>query len=325
MHWTEMLLPFAISFAITISMMPIFIGYFKVKQFGQITREEGPKWHEVKSGTPTMGGVVFIIGAILTAIGSAIWKDVLTVKMAMFIFVLLFFATIGFLDDFLKIFKKQNEGLTSKQKFIAQLVGSFAFVVLFYLSKMDPLISIPFIGPVRSWIFFAVFTIIWITGFSNAVNLTDGLDGLVAGTAGIAYTAYGILAYRQNEMEVLLFCIAIVGGLFGFFFFNKKPAKIFMGDVGSLALGAGLAVVSLALHLEWSLLLIGLVFVIETASVMLQVGSFKLRGKRIFKMSPIHHHFEMSGWSEWRVVITFWAVGLIAAIAALVLLFNVRG
>ena len=125
MHWTEMLLPLSISFAITISMMPIFIGYFKVKQFGQITREEGPKWHQVKSGTPTMGGVVFIIAAILTVIGTAIWKDVLTVKLAMLLFVLLFFAAIGFLDDFLKIFKKQNEGLTSKQKFLSQLVGIF--------------------------------------------------------------------------------------------------------------------------------------------------------------------------------------------------------
>jgi len=165
MHWTEMLLPLSISFAITISMMPIFIGYFKVKQFGQITREEGPKWHQVKSGTPTMGGVVFIIAAILTVIGTAIWKDVLTVKLAMLLFVLLFFAAIGFLDDFLKIFKKQNEGLTSKQKFLSQLVGSFVFVALFFLSGSDPLITIPFFGQIHNWLVFAVFTIIWITGF----------------------------------------------------------------------------------------------------------------------------------------------------------------
>lgn len=314
MHWTEMLLPFVISFGLTISVMPIFIGYFRIRQFGQTTREEGPLWHQVKSGTPTMGGVVFIVAAALTLIGTALWKNVLNVTTLMLLFVLLFFALIGFLDDFIKIFKKQNEGLTSRQKFLSQLAGSAIFVLLFYLSGSVPALTIPFLGQVSSWILFAVFTIIWITGFSNAVNLTDGLDGLVAGTASIAFAAYAWIAQQQGQLEILLFCLTIIGGLFGFFFFNKKPAKIFMGDVGSLALGASLAVVSLALQVEWSLLLIGLVFVIETASVILQVASFKLRGKRIFKMSPIHHHFEMSGWSEWRVVLTFWAVGLVAAL-----------
>lgn len=317
MHWTEMLMPFVISFGLTLSIMPIFIGYFRLRQFGQTTREEGPLWHEVKSGTPTMGGVVFIAVAAVTVIGSAIWKNVLNFHIAMLLFVLLFFALIGFMDDFIKIFKKQNEGLTSKQKFLAQLFGSAVFVLLFYFTKSDPLITIPFVGSVHSWLLFGAFTVIWITGFSNAVNLTDGLDGLVAGTAVFAYGAYAYIAYVQNQLEVLLFCLAIIGGLTGFFFFNKKPAKIFMGDVGSLALGASLAVVSLTLHQEWSLLIIGFVFVVETASVILQVGSFKLRGKRIFKMSPIHHHFEMSGWSEWRVVVTFWLVGLAAAAAGL--------
>ncbi|MGP6138875.1 phospho-N-acetylmuramoyl-pentapeptide-transferase [Jeotgalibaca sp. A127] len=317
MQWTEMLLPLAFSFALTISIMPIFIGYLKMRQFGQTTREEGPLWHEVKSGTPTMGGVIFILAAALILIGMALWKDVFNFTTMMLLFVLLFFALIGFWDDFIKVFKKQNEGLTSRQKFMAQLVGSAIFVLLFSLSGADPVITLPFIGDVQNWVLFTIFTMIWITGFSNAVNLTDGLDGLVAGTATIAYSAYAYIAYLQNQLEVLLFCLVIIGGLVGFFFFNKKPAKIFMGDVGSLALGASLAVVALALRQEWSLLLIGLVFVIETASVILQVTSFKLRGKRIFKMSPIHHHFEMSGWSEWRVVITFWLVGLVAAIIGL--------
>ncbi|AZP05090.1 phospho-N-acetylmuramoyl-pentapeptide-transferase [Jeotgalibaca ciconiae] len=319
MHWTEMLIPSAFSFALTISILPIFIGYLRLRQFGQTTREEGPLWHEAKSGTPTMGGAVFIIAAILITIVTAVWQKVFNYTTIMLLVALLFFAAIGFWDDFIKIFKKQNEGLTSKQKFIAQLVGSGIFVILFYLSGKAPLITVPFIGQVENWLFFAAFTIIWITGFSNAVNLTDGLDGLVAGTASIAYAAYAYIAHVQGQTEILLFCLTIIGGLVGFFIFNKKPAKIFMGDVGSLALGAGLAVVSLSLHQEWSLLIIGLIFVIETASVILQVSSFKLRGKRIFKMSPIHHHFEMSGWSEWRVVITFWLVGLIAAIIGLLL------
>lgn len=317
MQGTEMLMPFTFSFALTISIMPIFIGYLKMRQFGQTTREEGPLWHEVKSGTPTMGGVVFILAASLVMVGMAVWKNVFNFTTAMLLFVLLFFAFIGFWDDFIKVFKKQNEGLTSIQKFVAQLVGSAIFVLFFSFSGSNPIITLPFIGEVQNWILFTVFTMIWITGFSNAVNLTDGLDGLVAGTATIAYSAYAYIAYIQNQIEVLLFCLVIVGGLVGFFFFNKKPAKIFMGDVGSLALGASLAVVSLTLHQEWSLLIIGLIFVIETASVILQVTSFKLRGKRIFKMSPIHHHFEMSGWSEWRVVITFWLVGLAAAIVGL--------
>ena len=320
MEWTEMLIPFVFSFALTIRIMPIYIGYLKIRQFGQTTREEGPLWHEAKSGTPTMGGVVFVIAAILIMIATAVWKTVFNYSMIMLIVVLLFFALIGFWDDFISIFKKQNEGLTSKQKFLAQIVGSILFVGLFYLSGAAPTIALPFIGRVESWVLFAVFTIIWITGFSNAVNLTDGLDGLVAGTASVAYAAYAYIAYLQNQVEVLIFCLAVIGGLVGFFVFNKKPAKIFMGDVGSLALGAGLAVVSISLHQEWSLLLIGLIFVIETASVMMQVTSFKLTGKRIFKMSPIHHHFEMSGWSEWRVVTTFWIVGLIAAVLGLLLI-----
>lgn len=319
MQGTEMLLPLAFSFALTVSIMPIFIGYFKMRRYGQTTREEGPLWHEVKSGTPTMGGLVFVVSAALITIGIAAWKEVLNYTTLTLLFTLLFFALIGFLDDFIIIFKKQNEGLKSKQKFIAQLVGSAIFVLLFLLSGVEPFITLPIIGAVDNWVVFALFAIIWITGFSNAVNLTDGLDGLVAGTASIAYGAYAYIAYIQGQTEVLLFCLTIIGGLIGFFVYNKKPAKIFMGDVGSLALGASLAVVALMLRLEWSLLIIGLVFVIETASVILQVASFKLRGKRIFKMSPIHHHFEMSGWSEWRVVITFWLVGLVAAIIGLML------
>lgn len=317
MQWTDILLPLVFSMILTICAMPMFINYFRARQFGQTTREEGPLWHEVKSGTPTMGGVVFVLMAAIVVLGLAIWWGLLNVTTIMLLFVLLFFALIGFVDDFIIIFKKQNEGLTSKQKFIAQLVGSAIFVVMYYLGDFSPVIHLPFLGEVQSWLVFAIFTILWITGFSNAVNLTDGLDGLVAGTATISYGAYAYIAYQQQQQEILLFCLAIIGGLIGFFLFNKKPAKIFMGDVGSLSLGAGLAVVSLALGKEWSLLVIGFIFVVETASVILQVWSFKTRGKRIFKMSPIHHHFEMSGWSEWRVVITFWGVQLLAAIIGL--------
>jgi len=157
----------------------------------------------------------------------------------------------------------------------------------------------------------------WLVGFSNATNLTDGIDGLLATTGFVAYAAYTVIAVWQNQYEVALFTSSIMGALLGFFIFNKKPAKIFMGDVGSLTLGAGLAGVSIILNQEWTLLLIGIIFVFETASVIIQVTSFKLTGKRIFKMSPIHHHFEMIGWGEWKIVIIFSAVSIISASIAL--------
>ena len=158
--------------------------------------------------------------------------------------------------------------------------------------------------------------VFWLVGFSNAVNLTDGLDGLVAGTGAIAFAAFGVIAYVQDQTDLSIFSFAVAGALLGFLIFNKNPAKVFMGDTGSLALGGALGIVSILTHQELLLLLIGLVFVVETASVMLQVGSFKIRKKRIFKMAPIHHHFELSGWSEQRVVVTFWIVGIICALIA---------
>ena len=165
------------------------------------------------------------------------------------------------------------------------------------------------------WIY-ALFIIFWMVGFSNAVNLTDGLDGLVTGLAVISFGAYFVIALFQKQTEVAVFCLTIIGALLGFFPFNHKPAQIFMGDMGSLALGASLAAVSLLLHHEWSLLIISLVYVLETASVILQVASFKTTGKRIFKMTPIHHTFEMIGWSEWKIDLTFWGFQLICAIIA---------
>lgn len=321
MHWTEMLLPWVSSFALTIMAMPIVIGYFRAKQLGQTTRDEGPKWHEVKTGTPTMGGVVFLIAATISTVWVGIWQKNFTVGLSLLLFITLLYGLLGFLDDFIKIFKKRNLGLTSKQKLIGQLVGGLLFFIIYQMSHLSTALMVPFVGSIDLGWFYGVFILFWLVGFSNAVNLTDGLDGLVAGTAGIAYTAYAYIAWQQQQTDVLIFCLTIIGGLVGFFFFNKKPAKIFMGDVGSLALGGGLAAVSILLKQEWSLLLIGLIFVIETASVMIQVTSFKLTGKRVFKMSPIHHHFEMSGWSEWRVVLTFWFISIVSAVLCLWLIF----
>lgn len=317
MQWEEMLLATVSSFAITLILMPFVIGYFRVKQLGQTTREDGPTWHEVKTGTPTMGGVVFIISGIVTMIWSGLWKNVFTISLGLLLFILVLYGILGFLDDYIKLIKKRNLGLTSLQKLIGQVVGGVLFYLVYRMEGLPSELTIPGLGGVHLGWFYGLFVIFWLVGFSNAVNLTDGLDGLATGTSIIAYSTYAIMAFRQEQIDVLIFCLAIIGGLIGFLFFNKKPAKIFMGDVGSLALGGGLAAVSILLHQEWTLLLVGLVFIVETASVILQVGSMKIRKKRIFKMSPIHHHFEMSGWSEWKIVLTFWTVGLLMAVITL--------
>ncbi|WP_159722095.1 phospho-N-acetylmuramoyl-pentapeptide-transferase [Enterococcus sp. CSURQ0835] len=312
MDAAQLFIAFVSSFAITVAGMPFIIGYFHMKKQGQEIREEGPKWHNAKAGTPTMGGLGFLAASVLTALWFGAWQGKLTNSLLILIFVLLLYGIIGFLDDFLKLAHKQNEGLTSRQKFIGQVVGAIIFYGVYrFEGYPDTLNLFGFDLPLG--ILYGLFVIIWLVGFSNAVNLTDGIDGLVAGLGTISFAAYAIIAAYQKQYEVLIMCLSVIGGLVGFFPYNKKTAKIFMGDVGSLALGGLLAAISVMLHQEWTLLLIGLVYVFETASVMIQVMSFKLTGKRVFKMSPLHHHFEMSGWSEWKVDTVFWLVGLVAA------------
>ncbi|WP_326716875.1 phospho-N-acetylmuramoyl-pentapeptide-transferase [Vagococcus jeotgali] len=321
MSGAKLLIPISLGFAFVLMAMPQFIGYFKMKKMGQAIREEGPQGHLAKTGTPTMGGVVFLISIVLSSIIMGIWQKELTPSFWSVIFILTLYGLLGFLDDFIKVFKKRNMGLNSKQKLIGQIIGG---IILYAIMKMDGMsdeLFIPLLGDVNLGFFFGVFAVIWLVGFSNAVNLTDGIDGLVAGLGTISFGTYAIIAYNQDQIGVLLICLTTVGALLGFLVFNKKPAKIFMGDVGSLALGGMLAAISILLHQEWTLLLIGLVYVLETLSVMLQVASFKLTGKRIFKMSPIHHHFELSGWSEWKIDIVFWIVGLVMSAITLGILY----
>lgn len=317
---TYIVMGLGIALLLTVVLMPIFIPLLKRMKFGQSIREEGPQSHMKKTGTPTMGGLVFLISIIITVSVVAWLADLLTAKVLILLLVLFGYGMIGFLDDFIKVVVKRNLGLTSLQKLLAQIV--IAVISFFVLSSIDfeTGVNIPFtdISIELSWLY-VFFIVFWLVGFSNAVNLTDGLDGLVAGTASIAFAAFGALAIHQDEIGIAIFTFSVTGGLLGFLIFNKYPAKVFMGDTGSLALGGALAMVSILLKQELLLLLIGLVFVIETASVILQVGSFKLRQKRIFKMSPIHHHFELSGWSEWKVVLVFWSVGLISAAIAVFL------
>jgi len=319
MELAQMLIPIVSAFAITVMLLPLFIGYMRMKKEGQVIREEGPKWHEKKSGTPTMGGLVFIVAIVVTGIWVGLWQHALTLSLLVSLFILVLYGALGFVDDFVKVANHRNLGLRAWQKLLGQIVGAGIFLWAFFSEGMQASLTIPFVGTIHSQWLYILFAVIWLVGFSNAVNLTDGIDGLLAGLTFIATGTYAIIAAHDGRTDVLIICLATVGAMVGFFLFNHKPAKIFMGDVGSLALGGMLAVIALLLHREWSLLLIGIVFVAETASVMLQVASFKLTGHRIFKMSPIHHHFEMLGWSEWKVDIVFWLVGLLASVIYLVI------
>ncbi|RDX02338.1 phospho-N-acetylmuramoyl-pentapeptide-transferase [Listeria kieliensis] len=311
----------AIAFILTVAFVPVLIPFLVKLKFGQSIREEGPKMHAQKSGTPTMGAVVFLMAIMFSYLVMSFITKSFSLTTGLLFIAIALYGALGFLDDYIKVVKKRNLGLTSKQKFLGQVTIAVLFFLVYHFGNFSETLRVPFtqIEVNLGW-FFLLFVLFWLVGFSNAVNLTDGLDGLVSGLSSIAFAAFGVIAVVQNQFEVALFCFAVVGGMLGFLLFNKNPAKIFMGDTGSLALGGALAAVSILLKQEWLLLLIGIVFVIETASVILQVSYFKLtHGKRLFRMTPIHHHFELGGWNEWRVVLTFWGVGLLAAVAAILM------
>lgn len=305
------------TFLISSLLMPQIIKYFRAKQLGQTTRDEGPKWHQTKSGTPTMGGVVIIVATVIVGVLGLIFFPKDRWYLSLILSTFLFFGGIGFIDDYIILIKKQNEGLTSRQKFLAQVVGGlFVFLMLMFL-RQPTILNLPFIHWQLPTFIYGFLVVFWVVGFSNATNLTDGIDGLMASNGAIAYMAYSAIAATQERYDLMFFSLSVVGALLGFYLYNKKPAQIFMGDVGSLALGAGLAVLSILLFAEWTLLFIGFIYVIETASVMLQVAYFKKTGQRLFKMTPIHHHFEMSGWSEQQIVTRFDLVTLVAAAIAI--------
>ncbi|WNF24387.1 phospho-N-acetylmuramoyl-pentapeptide-transferase [Mesobacillus jeotgali] len=302
-------------FLITVLLSPVFIPFLRRLKFGQSIREEGPKSHQKKTGTPTMGGVMILISITITTLVMTGKFSQPSVETYLLLLVTLGFGLLGFMDDFIKVVMKRNLGLTSKQKLLGQIIISVIFYFIFKQSDFSTEISIPLtdISFDLGW-GYALFIIFWMVGFSNAVNLTDGLDGLVSGTAAIAFGAFAVLAWSQSQYELSIFSVAVVGAVLGFLVFNAHPAKVFMGDTGSLALGGAIATVAILAKLEIILIVIGGIFVIETLSVILQVISFKTTGKRIFRMSPLHHHYELIGWSEWRVVVTFWTVGLLFAI-----------
>ena len=315
-----------VTFLLTVVGIPAFIQYYRKAQITGQQMHEDVKQHQAKAGTPTMGGLVFLIAAVIVSFLVALFTKQLTNNVGMILFILVLYGLVGFLDDFLKVFRKINEGLNPKQKFTLQVLGGIIFY-LFYERGGD-ILSV-FGYPIHLGWLYIIFALFWLVGFSNAVNLTDGIDGLASISVVISLSAYGVIAYLQNQMDLLLVIFTMIGGLLGFFIFNHKPAKVFMGDVGSLALGGMLAAISMALHQEWTLLIIGIVYVFETTSVMMQVSYFKLSGgKRIFRMTPVHHHFELGGlsgqgnpWSEWKVDFFFWGIGLLASLLTLAFLY----
>jgi phospho-N-acetylmuramoyl-pentapeptide-transferase len=319
-------------------------------QIGQFIREEGPQAHQKKAGTPTMGGVLIVIS---TLVPTLLWADLTNGFVLLAIFSLLAFATIGFIDDYAKVSKQRNLGLTSRKKFLLQILVSFIIgtgllalatrsaystvLIVPFLKKVHPdlvihsLLSSPHLWPL-AFVPFLIFVSVVIAGSSNAVNLTDGLDGLAIGCTVIAAGALTVLTYVSSNYrwatyldigyiprvaELTIFCGALVGASLGFLWYNAHPAEVFMGDVGSLSLGGTLGVIAVVIKQEILLFFVGGIFVIEALSVILQVGSFKLRGKRIFRMAPIHHHFELIGWSESKVIVRFWIIALIFALFAL--------
>lgn len=308
-------------------------------KFGQpIKVEFGPKWHANKQGTPTMGGILFIVGSIVaTAVGYAVYRmtssvDVTAISgnrealrvMSCVIFCLLF-GIIGFIDDFAKVAKKQNEGLTPKQKLALQVVAAILWLAaMYWLGDRSTTIDLVFVRFDIRWFYYPVMVLV-ILYLTNAVNLTDGVDGLCGTVTLVAMLIFTLICSRLQMTNYTLFTMALAGGCLGFLVWNLHPAKCFMGDTGSMFLGAAVASVGLATHQHLVLILVALVYILEALSVMIQVTYFKYtkkkygEGRRIFKMTPIHHHFEMSGFSEYKIVITFSLFGLIAGAVGLLL------
>jgi len=314
---------------------PSLIRQLRQFQIGQEIREEGPASHQSKQGTPTMGGVLIIVAIVLPTL---LWIDLTNPFAWIAVGSTLAFGAIGFADDYLKVARRRNLGLTARTKFALQLLAGVALgLVLVWLSHaglFNTQLALPFVkdvSPDLGW-FYVPLVVLVVTGTANAVNFTDGLDGLAAGSVLIAVAAFTVLTYAAGNAivadylgianvkgsgELTIFCGAMVGASLGFLWFNCHPAEVFMGDVGSMAMGGALGTTALLIKQELLLVLVAGLFVIEVLSVILQVGSYRLRGKRIFRMSPIHHHFELAGWSESKVVIRFWIVALIFALMSL--------
>jgi len=318
-----MLLAAVVAFVVSAAVGRLLIPMLRALKAGQSIKEIGPNWHMAKQGTPTMGGIMFI-AAILVAVIAFGWKDMAGGNFSallVFAFALLY-GIIGFVDDYAKIKKKENTGLTAGWKFLLQLAVAIAFLaVLRYFGYLSPNLYIPFFNVYWKlpWLVYLIFAAFVIVGCVNAVNLTDGLDGL-AGSVTLAVAVFFIvLSISWDKGPVGIFAGALAGGLLGFLVYNFYPAKVFMGDTGSLFLGGAVCGMAFALDVPLVLIPVGIVYIIETMSDIIQVGYFKLsHGKRVFRMAPLHHHLELGGWSEVRIVITFTGITIAFCILAFV-------
>ncbi|BDM66044.1 phospho-N-acetylmuramoyl-pentapeptide-transferase [Shewanella sp. NFH-SH190041] len=313
---------------------PHLIERLQLLQIGQVVRNDGPESHFSKRGTPTMGGLLILAGIFISVL---LWGDLTSRYVWVMLFVLAAFGLIGFIDDYRKVVRKNTDGLIARWKYLLQSLGALVVAFYLYFSSANPgetQLVVPFFKEVMPqlgalFILLAYFTIV---GSSNAVNLTDGLDGLAIMPTVMVAAAFALIAYLSGHYEfsnylhipylpgsgeLVIVCTAIVGAGLGFLWFNTYPAQVFMGDVGSLSLGAALGTMAVLVRQEILLVIMGGVFVMETLSVILQVGSYKLRGQRIFRMAPIHHHYELKGWPEPRVIVRFWIISLFLVLLGL--------
>lgn len=314
---------------ITLVLGPFLIPVLRTLKFGQMIRDDGPQRHLQKAGTPTMGGLIFLVGIIIGALLMA--EQPTSLEMVTLVGITLGYGLIGFIDDFIKVVMRRSLGLRAYQKLIGQFALAFLlmWVSVHYLGRGTDVI-IPFTA--IHWdlgVFYYIFVSLILVAMVNAVNLTDGLDGLAAGSTALAgggYLVVALLAAGQgggvavlaHETDMAVFAAAIVGGTLGFLWFNRYPARVFMGDTGSLALGGALVSLAVLTKSELVLVIMGGLFALEALSVIIQVISFQTTGKRVFRMSPLHHHFELGGWSEWKVVAVFWAVALFSAVLGVI-------
>lgn len=314
---------------------PLFIRLLNRFQVREKIRQEGPESHQAKAGTPTMGGILILISILVPTL---LWADLANRYIQLMLMVTIWMGAIGFMDDFLKAKKGQSSGLVGRKKLAGQIGCGLLFGLLLYFyppsGEFSTYTNIPFFKNhiLKLGIVYVPFIILVITGTSNAVNLSDGLDGLAIGLAAFCFIAFAGLTYVSGRTdfstylaiehlpgsgELAIYCAAVIGASMGFLWFNATPAEVFMGDTGALALGGALGALAILIKQELLLVIVGGVFVAETLSVILQVGSYRLRGKRIFKMAPLHHHFELKGWAESKVVIRFWIAGAICALITL--------
>ena len=348
-----------VSLVVTIVGTPLLIRLVHKLHYGQYIRQDGPQSHQVKRGTPTLGGVVINLAIVCGWLASAIYRHIVSgeafsLSAVLVLFAMLSMGVLGFIDDFAKVRKKQNEGLSVAGKFIGQFIFATLYAVLALIIPTrsgfpsaqagmsfieEPFFSFEFAGRIVATILFVIWVNFLMTAWTNAVNLTDGLDGLATGSSMIAFAGYGVIAFWESyhlkgaghegfayavsdplDLTIIALCAAVA--CFGFLWYNSNPATIFMGDTGSLALGGLFAAMSIATHTEFLAIIVGGLYVIEALSDVIQVGYFKLTHKRVFKMAPIHHHFELLGWTEGKVVVRFWMVELIFVLVGLVVFYG---